>query len=395
MVGEFNAWNPELHPLEKKKNGQWKATLFLPRSNVFKYAFYVDGKLLPDPKSPTTEDNSLSILTIPGDRNNEVSISSATGDQKQVAILLQEMKKDLSAIRNSLHKTEKRLKDYRHRLQAKDATITSLRKQLSNQRAEKIRNEEKRINLKSEMKVLKNERKKLRNNQKSLQNQIEQLKTDKKQLQNDLNDMQDKYNNLLSERPKKEQLKQIKNERDELKIKLKKLRKKLKQLKDSTRDKETESSAANKKSQNQDQKAEKEAKDTTEESDSSENSWDKKKQQILKESEAFNQEKNKQPSNEDQPTENKSGESHKGSILYISPEKNTVAISLFKKHGISEGSKVHAYRNDEKLGTLKVSNVFGPDEGAFSFCTPEDSSLLEQLQEGDTIHTQDQKAKTK
>lgn len=47
LVGSFNHWNPEAHPLTYE-DGAWQITLFLP-SGTYPYAFAVGGRLIPDP----------------------------------------------------------------------------------------------------------------------------------------------------------------------------------------------------------------------------------------------------------------------------------------------------------------------------------------------------------
>lgn len=45
VVGDFNDWNPQAHPLERSgRQGAWSGLLWLP-PGVYEYAFVIDGKL--------------------------------------------------------------------------------------------------------------------------------------------------------------------------------------------------------------------------------------------------------------------------------------------------------------------------------------------------------------
>jgi len=50
LVGDFNDWDSEMHPMKKMKDGTWKAALLLP-SGSYQYQFYVDGIWQVDPKA--------------------------------------------------------------------------------------------------------------------------------------------------------------------------------------------------------------------------------------------------------------------------------------------------------------------------------------------------------
>ena len=52
VVGEFNQWNPESHPLKKGKDGVWKGSLRL-EPGTYQYQFVIDGvEWKADPHNP-------------------------------------------------------------------------------------------------------------------------------------------------------------------------------------------------------------------------------------------------------------------------------------------------------------------------------------------------------
>jgi len=58
VVGDFNSWDPEMHPMKKMKDGQWKAALLLP-PGTYEYQFYVDGIWQVDPNIPQRNPNAF------------------------------------------------------------------------------------------------------------------------------------------------------------------------------------------------------------------------------------------------------------------------------------------------------------------------------------------------
>ncbi|MDH3283955.1 MAG: isoamylase early set domain-containing protein [Acidobacteriota bacterium] len=42
LVGEFNDWNPLRHPMRKRKDGAWSATVRLDSGQRYQYRFLVD-----------------------------------------------------------------------------------------------------------------------------------------------------------------------------------------------------------------------------------------------------------------------------------------------------------------------------------------------------------------
>lgn len=59
LVGDFNAWNTESHPFQRK-NGVWEITIRLKKGYVYTYNFIVDGeKWITDPNSLLTVDDGF------------------------------------------------------------------------------------------------------------------------------------------------------------------------------------------------------------------------------------------------------------------------------------------------------------------------------------------------
>lgn len=67
VVGDFNGWNPETHPLEKAFDGAWKGSIALKHGH-HQYAFWVDGVLQVDPRGQGVSRNAqgqrVSLLAV-------------------------------------------------------------------------------------------------------------------------------------------------------------------------------------------------------------------------------------------------------------------------------------------------------------------------------------------
>ncbi len=48
VVGDFNDWNPNLHPLQRQRDGSWHTELPLPHG-YHQYVLLVDGRRVLDP----------------------------------------------------------------------------------------------------------------------------------------------------------------------------------------------------------------------------------------------------------------------------------------------------------------------------------------------------------
>jgi len=70
LLGDFNNWNSETHPMKKGKEGVWKKSLML-LPGRYEYKFLVDGQWHHDPE------NSDFCFTSLGTCNNLLFVSGA------------------------------------------------------------------------------------------------------------------------------------------------------------------------------------------------------------------------------------------------------------------------------------------------------------------------------
>ncbi|MGA8179941.1 MAG: glycogen-binding domain-containing protein [Desulfobacterales bacterium] len=70
LMGDFNQWNPKIHPMKKNKNGVWEKVTFL-SPGTYEYRFMVDGQWKNDPKSRQTRTNRF------GSENNFIDVQSS------------------------------------------------------------------------------------------------------------------------------------------------------------------------------------------------------------------------------------------------------------------------------------------------------------------------------
>ena len=64
LVGDFNGWNPEAHPLVRRPDGSWHVVVSVHHGH-HRYQFLVDGKPVLDPRATGIARN---------DRNERVSL---------------------------------------------------------------------------------------------------------------------------------------------------------------------------------------------------------------------------------------------------------------------------------------------------------------------------------
>ena len=70
LMGDFNQWNPKVHPMKKNKNGVWeKATYLFP--GTYEYRFMVDGQWENDPENKLRRTNRF------GTENNLIDVKSS------------------------------------------------------------------------------------------------------------------------------------------------------------------------------------------------------------------------------------------------------------------------------------------------------------------------------
>ncbi len=68
LAGDFNSWNPEMHPLKKSSAGLWKKMVSLSPGR-YEYRFMVDGEWHNDPDCTTCSPNPFGsnncVLVLP------------------------------------------------------------------------------------------------------------------------------------------------------------------------------------------------------------------------------------------------------------------------------------------------------------------------------------------
>ena len=55
LIGDFNGWDPETHPMKRQVDGTWQIQLPLAHGH-YHYLFWVDGALMLDPRAQGTAD---------------------------------------------------------------------------------------------------------------------------------------------------------------------------------------------------------------------------------------------------------------------------------------------------------------------------------------------------
>lgn len=67
LVGEFNGWDPEKHPMKGDGQGRWTRTVML-APGVYEYKFWVDGQWIADHGNAQSRINGYgtfnSVLTV-------------------------------------------------------------------------------------------------------------------------------------------------------------------------------------------------------------------------------------------------------------------------------------------------------------------------------------------
>jgi 1,4-alpha-glucan branching enzyme len=61
LMGDFNNWNPEKHPMKRNENGTWEKIMTLPLGK-YEYKFLVDGEWTIDPQNIQTIHNNFGTL---------------------------------------------------------------------------------------------------------------------------------------------------------------------------------------------------------------------------------------------------------------------------------------------------------------------------------------------
>jgi 1,4-alpha-glucan branching enzyme len=68
LVGDFNQWDPNRHPMKHREEGTWEKIIVLPPGN-YEYKFLVDGLWENDPLNPDLRYNQFGTL------NNILNVS--------------------------------------------------------------------------------------------------------------------------------------------------------------------------------------------------------------------------------------------------------------------------------------------------------------------------------
>ena len=61
LMGDFNRWDPKVHPMKKNKNGVWEKMTFL-FPGTYEYRFMVDGHWKNDPNNTQTRTNRFGTI---------------------------------------------------------------------------------------------------------------------------------------------------------------------------------------------------------------------------------------------------------------------------------------------------------------------------------------------
>ena len=69
LIGDFNHWSPEKHPMKRDENGMWNKVVMLPPGD-YEYKFIVDGQWREDPR------NDQTCLNCFGTQNNLLNLTA-------------------------------------------------------------------------------------------------------------------------------------------------------------------------------------------------------------------------------------------------------------------------------------------------------------------------------
>ena len=61
LMGNFNDWNPKMHPMKADGNGRWNKTVMIPPGK-YEYKFLIDGNWIEDPQNDQTCPNCFGTL---------------------------------------------------------------------------------------------------------------------------------------------------------------------------------------------------------------------------------------------------------------------------------------------------------------------------------------------
>lgn len=61
LMGDFNKWDPKMHPMENDGNGVWSKSIMI-SPGTYEYKFLIDGQWKEDPGNAQTCPNSFGTL---------------------------------------------------------------------------------------------------------------------------------------------------------------------------------------------------------------------------------------------------------------------------------------------------------------------------------------------
>jgi len=61
LMGNFNDWNPKMHPMKADGNGIWNKTVMIPPGK-YEYKFLIDGNWIEDPQNDQACPNCFGTL---------------------------------------------------------------------------------------------------------------------------------------------------------------------------------------------------------------------------------------------------------------------------------------------------------------------------------------------
>ena len=44
VLGQFNEWDQDRHPMKRRKDGTWSATIRMPKTKTFQFRYLIDGE---------------------------------------------------------------------------------------------------------------------------------------------------------------------------------------------------------------------------------------------------------------------------------------------------------------------------------------------------------------
>jgi 1,4-alpha-glucan branching enzyme len=69
LCGDFNNWDPSVHPMRKRKDGRFSVTISLPAGQIYRFKYLLDGvrwenDAAPDGYAPNTFGSEDSLVNL-------------------------------------------------------------------------------------------------------------------------------------------------------------------------------------------------------------------------------------------------------------------------------------------------------------------------------------------